>query len=215
MQKHIVILGGGIAGVEAAIRVSGYGYQVTLVSDRDYLFIYPISIWVPVGKKKFEEVILPLDLLGQKHSFNLVVDTFTGIDTVNNKILFRGEELSFDYLILAIGMGKLKPKGIEHTHAICGEPEASINIKKALEKLVERGSGKIAIGFGGNPKDKSAVRGGPAFEMLFNFSHYLKKKGIRNNFEITFFAPMPEPGKRMGPVVLKKLPAYFNHYGCL
>ncbi len=36
-------------------------------------------------------------------------------------------------------------------------------------KLVDRGSGKIAVGFGGNPKDSSAVRGGPAFEVLFKF----------------------------------------------
>lgn len=58
------------------------------------------------------------------------------------------------------------------------------------------------MGFGGNPKDKSAVRGGPGFELMFNVHNYLKKKGIRQNFDMVFFAPMPKPGAKMGPGAL-------------
>ena len=213
MKKKIVILGGGFAGVEAAIRMRKYGYSVTLVSDREYLFIYPTSIWVPVNKRTFEDVRLPLEQLRKKHGFDLVIENFKEIDTSKNEVHFSEKTIAFDYLILAIGMGKMKPKGIENTHSICGQPEQSIVIKDKLEKLVQEGSGKIAIGFGGNRKDKSAVRGGPAFELLFNFSHFLKKKGVRDKFEITFFAPMAEPGKRMGPKALAKMPQYFKHYG--
>jgi len=54
------------------------------------------------------------------------------------------------------------------------------------------------MGFGGNPKDTSAVRGGPAFEVLFNVHNMLKKKGLRDKFELTFFAPMEKPGLKMG-----------------
>lgn len=61
---------------------------------------------------------------------------------------------------------------------------------------------KIAVGFGGNPKDKSAVRGGPGFELMFNIDLYLRKKGIRQNFNLTMFAPMAEPGARMGKKAL-------------
>lgn len=215
MKNKIVILGGGFAGVEAAIKMKKNGYSVTLVSDRDYLFMYPTSIWIPVNKKKFEEVTLPLEQLKKKHGFEVVIDHFTNIDLKTNEVIFQDQTLSFDYLILAIGMGKMKPKGIENTHSICGQPEESVVIKDKLESLIQKGSGKIAIGFGGNPKDKSAVRGGPAFELLFNFSHYLKKRKVRNNFEITFFAPMPEPGKRMGPKAMSKMPAFFKQYGIL
>jgi sulfide:quinone oxidoreductase len=72
------------------------------------------------------------------------------------------------------------------------------------------GKGKICFGFGGNPKDTSAVRGGPGFELLFNVHNLLKKKGIRDNYELTFFAPMPEPGKRMGPQALKMMAKFFD-----
>ena len=212
MAKHIVILGGGFAGVEAAIRMRKWGYPVTLVSDRDYLFIYPTSIWVPVGKKDFEEVCMPLDSLAKKYGFELVIDNFRSLDTRQKKVLFEDRELLYDFLILAIGMGKMKPKGIENTLSICGQPEESITIREKLEALANKGSGKIAIGFGGNPKDKSAVRGGPAFELLFNFSNFLKKKKVRDKFEITFFAPMAEPGKRMGPKALSRMPSFFKRY---
>ncbi len=78
-------------------------------------------------------------------------------------------------------------------------------MRDRIDDLVKKGSGKIAVGFGGNPKDSSGVRGGPAFELLFNVHNYLKKKRIRENFELTFFAPMPKPGIRMGEGALKMM----------
>ena len=178
MKKKIVILGGGFAGIEAAIKLKPLGYETTLISNRDYLFIYPISIWIPVNKKKFSDVKIPLSSLSKKHGFTVISDEVTSINSTKNEIILKSQSVSYDYLIVAMGMSKLHHKGIEFTHSICGNPNESVNIKDELEKLTKKGSGKIAIGFGGNPKDPTAtsVRGGPAFELLFNFSHYLKKK---------------------------------------
>ncbi|MGB5966589.1 MAG: FAD-dependent oxidoreductase, partial [Sulfurimonadaceae bacterium] len=63
---------------------------------------------------------------------------------------------------------------------------------------------------GGNPKDTSAVRGGPGFELMFNVHNLLTKKGIRDNFELTFFAPMPKPGARMGEQALATMETMFT-----
>ena len=38
----------------------------------------------------------------------------------------------------------------------------------------------------------------------------MKKKGIRDNYELTFFAPMAEPGKRMGPQALSMMDKFFK-----
>jgi len=213
-MKNFIVLGGGFAGVEAAIKLRKYGYKVTLVSDRDYLFVYPISIWVPVKKKNFNDVKIPLSVLQKKHGFDVIVDTVTKINIENNSVTLSKETLSYDYLFIALGMHKVKTPGLEFTHSICGHPEEAVSIQTELEKLVQRGQGKIAVGFGGNPIDPTAtaVRGGPAFELLFNISHYLKQKGLRNKFEITFFAPMKEPGKRMGEKALSKMDMFFKHY---
>ncbi len=214
MEKPIVILGGGFAGIEAAIKSKQYGYDVVVVSDRDYLFIYPVSIWIPVKKKNFNDVSIPLEKLAKKHGFELVIDQVKKIDHENNKVILGNSELEYSYLFIALGMSKITAPGQEHTHSICGHPEESITIRDILDKLVKQGKGNISVGFGGNPKDPTAtaVRGGPAFELLFNISHYLKKKGIRKNFRLNFFAPMAEPGKRMGEKPLKKLGLFFEHY---
>ncbi|HSH18862.1 MAG TPA: FAD-dependent oxidoreductase [Draconibacterium sp.] len=214
-MKHFLVLGGGFAGVEAAIKLRKKGYNVTLVSDRDYLFIYPISIWIPVKGISFEDSKMPLSDLQKKHGFNLIIDSVESINVKNKTVKLQKGEQTYDYLFIALGMQKVNMKGAENTLSICGKPEQAVSIGEELDKLVKAGKGKIAIGFGGNPKDPkgSAVRGGPAFELLFNISTYLKKKGLSDSFELTFFAPMPEPGKRMGANAVKTLGKFYRHYG--
>ncbi len=210
----ILVLGGGFAGLEAAIKLRKYGYEVSLISERDYLFIYPVSIWIPVGKRSSKNSQLNLYELQKKHGFNLFIEKITKIDIGNQKILTTKNTHAYDYLFVALGMGKTQIKGKENTHSICGKPEESLEIKEKLANLITKGSGHISIGFGGNPKDPTgtAVRGGPAFELAFNISTYLKEKGIRNQFKLTFFAPMEEPGKRMGERAFKKMDRVFKRY---
>ena len=211
-MKKVLILGGGFAGIDTAIYLRKEKYEVTLVSDRDYFYIYPTSIWVPTGKTSFEDVCINLNELQKAHDFELIVDAVSKIEAKEKKIsLASGKILEdFDYLVIAMGAGKLKPKGVEHTLSICGVPEMSLQIKDKLDALIEKGSGKIAFGFGGNPKDTSAVRGGPGFELLFNVENMLRKKGVRKNFELTMFAPMPKPGARLGEKSLAAIEKMFE-----
>ncbi len=213
-MKNFLILGGGLSGIEAAIKLKNKGYNVTLVSDRDYLFIYPISIWIPVKEISFEDSAIKLSVLQKKHGFNLVIQKVESIDVLNKKVVLEYSELTYDYMFIALGMHKVNVKGVENTLSICTAPEQSITIANELEKLVNKGSGKIAVGFGGNPKDAngSAVRGGPAFELLFNISTHLKKKKLRDKFELNFIAPMAEPGKKMGKKAFGNLSKFFKHY---
>jgi sulfide:quinone oxidoreductase len=112
-----------------------------------------------------------------------------------------------------MGGDKLRPKGSEHTHTICGAPEQTVRLREALEALVARGSGRIAVGFGGNPKDGSAVRGGPAFELAFNVDALLRRRGLRDRFALTFFAPMASPGARMGEKAVGAIQRMFGRLG--
>lgn len=212
-MKQVLILGGGFAGVQTAIELQKSGkFKVTMVSDRDYLYLYPISIWVPVRHTEFENVKLPLSKIQKKYPFEVVVDPVKEIHAANHQVVCEKRTLNYDYLVVAFGADKMKHKGVENTLSICGKPEVSLAIREELDKLILKGSGKIAVGFGGNPKDKSAVRGGPGFELMFNIHNLLKKKKLRNNFELTFFAPMPEPGARMGKNALPMLNKLFDRY---
>lgn len=221
LRKNILILGGGFAGIEAAIALAKERYfNVTMVSDREYFYIYPTSIWIPTGEARFSDTTLSLQKIADRRGFNLIIDGVEEIvGTENYVVLQESGKFEFDYMVLAIGAGKMKPKGVENTLSICGRPEEALDIQKKLDLLIAKGSGKIAMGFGGNPKDSSAVRGGPAFELFFNVHNRLKKLGIRDNFEMTFFAPMETPGARMGNASVEKMGQIFKmmnlkqHYG--
>lgn len=211
-MKSALVIGGGFAGLEAAIFLKKYNYDVTLVSDRDYFFLYPTSIWIPTREKEFDEISIDLHELQRVHGFKLIVDELTHIDAKENSYtLASGKVLnSYDHVVLAMGASKLSHEGIEHTLSICGAPEQSLKLRDSLDALIEKGSGKICFGFGGNPKDSSSVRGGPAFELLFNTHNLLKKKGIRDNFELSFFVPMSEPGARMGKKAVAMMDSFFK-----
>ncbi len=212
-MKKVLILGGGFAGVQTAIELQkSKQFEVTLVSDRDYLYIYPISIWVPVRNAEFNDVKVPLAHIRRKYPFMLVIDKVKEIHSADHQVVCQSQTLKYDYLVVAFGADKMKHKGIENTLSICGKPEVSLAIRDGIDALVQKGSGKIAVGFGGNPKDKSAVRGGPGFELMFNIHNLLKKKKLRQNFELTFFAPMEEPGARMGKGALPMLNKLFDRY---
>ncbi len=210
-MQDVLIIGGGIAAIEAAIFYKKEGFDVELVSERDYLFIYPISIWIPLGITSFEYASMPLEKLAKRHGFTFTHDTIIEINGSEKKVLLQNAGIrKAQNLVIAIGSGKMKHEGLENTLSICAAPEQSLMLKQRIDELVARGSGKIALGFGGNPKDSSGVRGGPGFELLFNLHHHLASKGIRENFELTFFAPMSEPGARMGKKALAMMAAMFE-----
>jgi sulfide:quinone oxidoreductase len=218
-MERVLILGGGIAGIEAAIHLSKKTssgerlFDVTLISERDFLYIYPISIWIPTGETPFAEVCMPLAELAKAHSFTVLTERVTSVATAEQTVHTEAGTHEYDVLVIAIGAGKMKAKGIENTLSICGNPQESVRLKERIDALIARGSGSIAVGFGGNPKDGSAVRGGPAFEFMFNLEQLLTKRGVRDHFKLTFFAPMPVPGARMGEKAVASTATHFARLG--
>lgn len=211
-MDKVLVLGGGFAGVEAAIYLRKQDIEVTLVSDRDYFYIYPTSIWIPTGEATREDVSIPLDRLAMNHGFQLIVDPVEALDANAKKVTLQSGRIldDYSYIVVALGQDKMQHKGMEHTLSICGKPEEATFLYERLDALIQKGEGKIAMGFGGNPKDSSSVRGGPAFEVLFNVHNYLKKKGVRDRFELTFFAPMEKPGQKMGEKALVMMEKMFK-----
>ena len=198
MSSNAIVVGGGFAGLEAAIRLREAGLEVTLVSDRPYLWIYPTSIWVVTGERAFEDVCLDLADVAGRHGFTFRQGKVESVSAARRSVIVDGAELTADHLVVAMGGVPMRPKGVENTLGLSGSPEGVTRTREALEALIARGGGRIAMGFGGNPKDPSAVRGGPVFEVLFNVAHMLRKRGVREKFQLAFFAPMASPGERMG-----------------
>lgn len=213
MSRSVLVLGGGFAGLESAIQFRRRGYDVTLVTERPYLFIYPTSIWIPTGESPFEDACLDLEDIARARGIRLVVGRVETVEGAARRATVGGQAYSADHLVLALGASRLQPPGLEHTQTLGGDPEGTRRFRDALQSLLARGAGRIAIGFGGNPKDGSAVRGGPAFEMIFNVDTLLRRRGLRERFALTFFAPMPRPGERMGARAVEAVARMFARRG--
>ncbi|RTZ61147.1 MAG: sulfide:quinone reductase [Gammaproteobacteria bacterium] len=216
-MEKVLVLGGGIGGVETAIALADKGFDVELISDKDYLWIHPISIWIPTGEISPEGCQIPLKLIAERNDFKFTLGKVKKILSKERKVLIETEkgeeEKTYDRLVVAIGGVKKKHKGLEHTFSTCGGKGELLRLRERYYSLIEKGKGTIAFGFGGNPADPSGVRGGPVFEVLFNIHYHLKGLGLRDKFRLVFFAPMPKPGKRLGEKNADKVFDFFKKIG--
>jgi len=209
-MKKITIIGAGFAGLTAVrqLRKLDRNCEITLIAPRAELHYLPSLIWVPSGLRKSEDIIVPLDNFFKRlnvifHQANVIGLSAGGrvVETDNRDI--NNGEVHNDGLIIASGGRFIKKlPGIEHAITPCEGIEAA---EKIRDRLLAMSGGTIAFGFAGNPKEPSAMRGGPMFEFLFGTDTLLKKQGRRNNFELVFFTPAEKPGNRLGPKAVEKL----------
>jgi sulfide:quinone oxidoreductase len=134
---------------------------------------------------------------------NFVQGSVTGISEDGRVLITDNGDVENDALLIATGGRFIKKlPGIENAITIC---EGIAAAEAMGEKINALSSGTIALGFGGNPKEPSAMRGGPMFELLFGLDTWLRKQGKRDKIKLVFFNPAPAPGKRLGEKAVKGL----------
>ena len=195
---HIVVLGSGFAALTAVreLRRRNRQARITLVAPRAELMYYPSLIWVPSGLRRGTDLNIDVSGFLAEHDVAFHAGRVTGLADGGRTVLTDSGTLANDALLIASGGRFLKAlPGIEHALTICeGAPAA----KAIRERLANMTSGTIAFGFGTNPKEQGAMRGGPMFELLFGIDTLLRKQGRRERFKLVFFNAAKEPGKRLG-----------------
>lgn len=197
-SRHIVVLGAGFAALTAVrtLRKADPDVRMTLVAPSPEFHYLPSLIWVPTGLRKPEALVHKLDGFFARQHVTFHAGRVTGLKDGGRTVLTDTGEIANDGLIIATGGRFLKKlPGIGRTLTICEGIEAAETIRNRLEALQ---SGRIALGFATNPQEKSAMRGGPMFEMLFGIDTWLRKQGRRDRIALTFFNPAPRPGQRLG-----------------
>lgn len=204
-QPRISIVGSGFAALTAvrAIRKQNHRALLTVISPRAEFVFLPSLIWLPSGLRRPEELVIPLDRFYQRMEVSHVPDAVTGLSEDGRTVHTASGPIHNDALIIASGGRFIKKlPGIEHAITPCEGVTAAVAIR---DRLREMDGGTIAIGFGGNPNEPSAMRGGPMFEFLFGIDTLLRRQGRRDKFRLVFFNPAPDPGKRLGPKAVKRL----------
>ena len=195
---RIVILGAGFAALTAVreLRRRQPSARITLIAPRPEFVYLPSLIWVPTGLRQGKDLVLPLDTFFRDHRVEFVAARVTGLERGGRTVLTDQGPVTSDALLIATGGRFLKKlPGIEHALTLCEGVASAEAIRKRLEALAR---GRIALGFGGNPNEPAAMRGGPMFELLFGIDTWLRRKGRRDHVELTFFNAAAEPGKRLG-----------------
>ena len=195
---RIVILGAGFAALTAVreLRKRAPKARIALVAPKAEFVYLPSLIWIPSGLRQGSDLVLPLARFIEDHGVEFVAGRVTGLSDDGRTVLTDAGEVHNDALIVASGGRFIKKlPGIEHALTLCEGVASAEAIRDRVDAMQ---SGRIALGFGGNPNEPSAMRGGPMFELLFGLDTHLRQQGKRDRIELTFFNAAAEPGKRLG-----------------
>ena len=195
---RITVLGAGFASLSTIreLRRRDPDVEITLVAPRAELHYLPGIIWIPSGLRKREDLIVPLGNFLRRQRVQFVAAEVTGLTDDGRVVHTSVGDVANDALVIATGGRFIKKlPGIEHAITPCEGIAAAERIRERVHGMQ---GGTIAVGFGGNPNEATAVRGGPMFEFLFGLDTQFRKEGRRERFELIFFNPSSEPGKRLG-----------------
>ena len=103
--RHVVIVGGGFAGLNAA-KVLGNkaGIRVTLVDRHNHHLFQPLLYQVAMAALSPADIAAPIrHILAKYDNITVLQDEVTSIDYGERQIVARQCALSYDYLLLACG----------------------------------------------------------------------------------------------------------------
>jgi sulfide:quinone oxidoreductase len=212
-MKRVTIVGAGFAGLTAVKKLRAFDprMEITLVAPKPEFSYMPGTIWIPSGLRSPEDLLIRLGKFFQRMKVNYVKASATGLKDGGRTLVTDRGEIKNDGLMICSGGRYIKQlPGIEHALVPCEGIPVAVKIRDRLKRLE---SGTIAVGFSGNPKEPSAMRGGPMFEFLFGIDRQLRLDGRRNRINLVFFTPAASPGQRLGPKAVKGLQAEMDKRG--
>ena len=104
-RHHIVIVGGGFGGLEAAKRLAGAAARITLIDRRNHHLFQPLLYQVATASLATSEIAWPIRaVLRHRADVTTLLATVVGVDATNRSILLEGgTRIGYDTLVLATG----------------------------------------------------------------------------------------------------------------
>ena len=110
-RHHVVIVGGGFAGVNVAKQLRGTDLDVTLVDRRNFHLFQPLTYQVATGALAPGDIAYPLrSLFASAANVRVVLGRVTGFDLTEHRLLLApvagvpvAEGLTYDTLVVATG----------------------------------------------------------------------------------------------------------------
>ena len=198
MGERITVVGAGFAGLTAlrTLRRHAPDAELTLVAPEAALHYLPGTIWIPSGLRSRADLVVPLDAFLRRERIAFHRARAIGLSADARTLNTDAGDVANDGLIVATGARFIrKLPGIEHAIIPCEGVDAGEAIRDRLAALE---GGTLCFGFGSNPNEPIAMRGGPVFEFVFGIDTLLRKQRRRDRFRLVFFSPSERPGQRLG-----------------
>ncbi len=104
-KKHIVVLGGGFAGLTFAQKFKHEDVEITLVDKQNHHLFQPLLYQVATAGLSMQDIAEPLrTILAGRKDVHILMDTVEHIDVVNKRVTLAHQNLDYDYLVIGLGM---------------------------------------------------------------------------------------------------------------
>jgi NADH dehydrogenase len=101
---HVVIIGGGFAGLNAALRLKRVPVSVTLIDRRNFHLFQPLLYQVATGVLSPANIAAPLRWIVERQAnCEVLLGKVESIDVAGQSVLVDGVSLPYDTLIVAAG----------------------------------------------------------------------------------------------------------------
>jgi NADH dehydrogenase len=209
-DPHVVIIGGGFGGLDAARALAGAPVRVTLVDRHNYHLFQPLLYQVATASLSPADIASPIRwILRHQANVQVLLADAQAIEPERRRVLIDGASVDYDYLIVATGA----------TDAYFGHPEwaeAAPGLKTLDDALEIRRQILLAFEAAERESDPDArtrlltfviIGGGPTGVELAGALAEIARQTLRNDFR----SIRPESARIIllegGPYVLPAFPA--------
>ncbi len=118
---HVVIIGAGFGGMEAAKKLANAPVRITLINRDNYHLFQPLLYQVAIAGLVPTQIAYPVrSIFRGQQNFNFQMGEVTSIDFDRRFVHMDGSVIGYDYLILAIGgetnfynLGSIEQNGLQ------------------------------------------------------------------------------------------------------
>ena len=105
MPQHLVIIGGGFAGINLAKKLGGCkDFQITLIDKNNYNFFTPLIYQVGTGYLDPSSITYPFrNLFRTRKNVRFRLGELQRVDPLAKKVVLNNGEVAYDILIIATG----------------------------------------------------------------------------------------------------------------
>lgn len=144
-MKRVVIVGMGFGGLRAARALAGKKMEVVVVDRRNYHLFQPLLYQVASSSLEMESIAYPVRAIVRDwKGVRFRMAEVTGVDFAGKRLLLAGDDLSYDYLVLAAG-GVTNFFGMksmeEHAFQLKGLSHA-VRLRNHVLEVFEQASGE-------------------------------------------------------------------------